>query len=181
MTILHGEGTIDYLTLHFRNANGGTFEWISNKQAAMQNAKINYSYSEGVDVHGSDLFFVCKFLRMTLDLDGGTWRRDSTVSGLFDGNPDQLVRILQNPRDLLYFTEEANSRSGIHARDESACFYTIMESMVYPGEATGLSLSPDARFMYVSYQDVGKLFCLWRVDGNAFGAEHLDMNFHNNP
>jgi hypothetical protein len=53
-----------------------------------------------------------------------------------------------------------------------------MESPLYRGETTGLSLSPDGRFMYVAYQDVGKLFCLWRRDGKAFGAEHLDVKFH---
>ena len=114
----------------------------------------------------------------TLNLDDNTWFRESTVSGLFDGHPDQLARILQNPRDLLYFTEEGGRDAGIHARDEQARFYTIMESPHYPGETSGLSLSPDGRFMYVAYQDVGKLFCLWRRDGLPFGAEHLDVKFH---
>jgi hypothetical protein len=39
-------------------------------------------------------------------------------------------------------------------------------------------LSPDGRFMYVAYQDVGKLFCLWRLDGKVFGAERLDVKYH---
>jgi sugar lactone lactonase YvrE len=54
-----------------------------------------------------------------------------------------------------------------------------MESPHYRGETTGLALSPDGRFMYVAYQDVGKLFCLWRLDGKAFGAERLDVKYHN--
>jgi hypothetical protein len=179
--MLHGEGTIDYLQLDFDNSsNGGTFEWISDKEAARQNARDHYPKTEGIDIHDSELFFVCKGLRKiyTLNLDNNTWYRTSTVSGLFDGQPDQLQRILQNPIDLLYFTEEGGVDAGIHARDEHARFYTIMESPVYPGETTGLSLSPDGRFMYVAYQDVGKLFCLWRRDGQPFGAEHLDVKFH---
>jgi hypothetical protein len=178
--ILHGVGTIDYLKLNFESPSGGTFAWTPDKEAAMENARNNYPNSEGIDVYGSQLFFVCKGLKMIykLDLDMGTWSRTSTVSGLFEGQPDQLQRLIQNPKDLLFFTEEGSNDSGIHARDENARFYTIMESPLYRGETTGLSLSPDGRFMYVAYQDVGKLFCLWRRDGKAFGAEQLDVKFH---
>jgi hypothetical protein len=179
--ILHGAGSIDYLVLTFdSSATGGTFDWTSDREAAGQNANANYPHSEGIDVRGSQLLFVCKFLRMiyTLDLDNRTWYRTSTVSGLFDGQPDQLQRLLQNTTDLLYFTEEGNTDAGIHARDENARFYTIMESLHYSGETTGLALSPDGRFMYVAYQDAGKLFCLWRLDGKVFGAERLDIKYH---
>ena len=179
--MLHSEGKIHYLQLNFDStSNGGTFEWIIEKETARQNARDHYPQTEGIDVHGSELLFVCKGLKMiyTLNVDNQTWHRTSTVSGLFDGQPDQLQRILQNPADLLYFTEEGGVDAGIHARDEYARFYTILESQVYPGETTGLSLSPDGRFMYVAYQDVGKVFCTWRRDGRPFGAEHLDVKFH---
>ena len=100
------------------------------------------------------------------------------MSGLFDGQPDQMKRILTDPRDLLYFTEESGVDAGVHARNANARFYMILENPVFPGETTGLSLSPDGRFMYVSYQDVGKLFSIWRRDGKAFNAEHLDVKYH---
>jgi hypothetical protein len=97
---------------------------------------------------------------------------------LFDGQPDQLQRLLGDSRDLLYFTEEGGRDAGIHARDKDSRFYTIMESPVHPGETTGLSLSPDGKFMYVAYQSVGLLFTLFRKDGQSFEAEHLDVKFH---
>jgi hypothetical protein len=178
--MLHGEGAIDYLTLTFNTPTGGTFEWTEDKETGTRNAEFNYPFSEGMDVRGSQLYFVCKKLKMiyNLNLDMGIWERTSTVSGLFDGAPDTLQRILSNPTDLLFFTEEGGTDAGIHARDESSRFYTIMESQVYPGETSGLSMSPDGRFMYVAYQDVGKLFCLWRRDGKPFGADQLGIKYH---
>jgi secreted PhoX family phosphatase len=49
---------------------------------------------------------------------------------------------------------------------------------VYSSETTGLSFSPDGRFMYVAYQDDGALFTLWRKDGKPFHESHLDLKYH---
>ncbi len=175
-TMLHGEGRKDYLRLY----PNWTFAWIENRTEAMTNARVYYPESEGIDVRGSELLFVSKRLRMLyiLNLDTHTWTQSSTVSGLFEGEPDQLQRLFENPRNLLYFTEEGDKNAGVHARDEEARFYTILESSLYPGESTGLAFSPDARFLFVAYQDVGKLFLVWRLDGGVFGAEHLDVKYH---
>jgi hypothetical protein len=54
-------------------------------------------------------YFVCKKVKQLfeLDLDAGTYTRQSTTSGLFDGGPDQLQRILLGGKqDYLFFTEE---------------------------------------------------------------------------
>jgi hypothetical protein len=48
---------------------------------------------------------------------------------------------------------------------------------IFPGETTGLSLSPDGIFVYVTYQSVGLLFTLFRKDGLSFEAEHLDVKY----
>jgi hypothetical protein len=178
--LLDANGKKDYLVLNFDTSNSGTFYWTTDREEAMISAQTHYPLSEGIDRRGSELLFVCKSIRMiyTLQLDDLTWHRSSTVSGLFDGHPDQIQRILQFPKDLLFFTEEGGRDAGVHARDENARFYTIMESPDYPGETTGLSFSPDGRYMYVAYQDVGRLYCIWRLDGKAFGAEQVDIKYH---
>jgi hypothetical protein len=178
--LLDANGEKDYLVLTFETAQSGTFYWTTDREEAMISAVTHYPLSEGIDRRGSELLFVCKSIRMiyTLQLDDFTWHRSSTVTGLFDGHPDQIQRILQFPKDLLFFTEEGGRDAGVHARDENARFYTIMESPDYQGETTGLAFSPDGRYMYVAYQDVGRLFCIWRLDGKPFGAEQVDIKYH---
>ena len=113
------------------------------------------------------------------NLDDMTYYNQSTVTGLFDGGPDQMQRILNgNDRDLLYFTEEGGKDAGVHARDELGRFYTIFESPVYPDETTGLAFSPNGMHMYVAYQDSGILFDVWREDGLPFGARTLNVKYH---
>jgi hypothetical protein len=179
--ILQGNGTIDYLLLnHDLSDTNGTFTWTTDLNAARLNALALYPNTEGIDAFQGQLLFVSKVRRQifTLDLNAGTWFASSTVSGLFDGQPDQMQRLLGDSRDMLYFTEEGGVDAGIHARDIDSRFYTIMESPVYPGETTGLALSPDGKFMYVAYQNLGLLFSLFRKDGKSFAAEHLDVNYH---
>jgi hypothetical protein len=172
--------TIDYLLLNVdQSGTSGTFTWTTNLDAARHNAKSLYPNCEGIDAFKDQLFFVSKVRKeiFTLSLKLGTWFLTSTVSGLFDGQPDQLQRLLGDSRDLFYFTEEGRVDAGIHTRDKDSRFYTIMESPVYPGETTGLSLSPDVKFMYVAYQNVGLLFTFFRKDGQSFEAEHLDVKY----
>ena len=182
--MLHGPGVTDYLVLiPGVNGTNGTFYWTPDRHTAKMNAQLYYPHSEGIDVHENQLFFVCKQIKMlfTLNLDDGTYLRSSTQSGLFDGGPDQLKRILNGNDDgLLYFTEDGGVDSGIHARDKEDNFFTILESPVLPGETTGLAFSPDSKKIYFAYQDVGMLYVVWRRDGFAFDATHLDVKFHQN-
>jgi hypothetical protein len=180
--MLHGPGEEDYLVLWpDRTGKAGTFSWTSSFYQAILSAEAIYPNTEGIDCYGDQLFFVSKVKKeiFTLNLDDFTWYSTSTVSGLFDGQPDQLQRLLGDSRDLLYFTEEGGrTGAGIHARDSESRFYTIVESVDYASETTGLSLSPDGRFMFVAYQNDGLLFCLFRRDGLPFQAEHLDVKYH---
>jgi hypothetical protein len=57
-------------------------------------------------------------------------------------------------------------------------FYTILESPNYKDETSGLSFSPDGRFLIVAYQENGFLFQVWRNDGHPFHAAHLDVKYH---
>eukprot|EP00980_Cylindrotheca_fusiformis_P005679 scaffold1184_cov132-Cylindrotheca_fusiformis.AAC.100 len=180
-SMLHGQGEVHYLVL-FPQGDGsnGTYEWTENKMRAKSNADSYYRNSEGIDVKGSSLYFVCKEEKhlFILDLDKGTYQRQSTVSGLFDGAPDQVERVMEGSSKLLYFTEEGGKDAGVHARDQDGRFFTILESPVYNDETTGLSWSPDGRFMYIAYQFNGLLFAVWRRDGAPFHESQLDVKSH---
>ena len=112
--MLHGNGTTDYLLLippdnmTHTGIDRGTFLWTDDIKAAKNNARSYYPETEGIDVDGSQMYLVCKNIRQmfVLNLDEGTYYNQTTESGLFDGKPDQLQRILDDPNDILYFTEE---------------------------------------------------------------------------
>lgn len=181
--MLHGPGATHYLELHPNSAmTGGEFSWGTDRSRARQNAKNYYPNTEGIDVYDNRLYFVCKKIKQLfeLDLEGGTYTNKSTVSGLFDGGPDQLKRILADGADdLLFFTEEGGKDAGIHGRDETGLFFTVLESPDYIDETTGLAFSPDAKHMYVAYQKNGLLFDVTRKDGLPFHAKSLNVKYHN--
>lgn len=178
--MLHGAGVTEYMIVHPTSDEGGTFEWTSDEEAAKNNARTYYPLSEGIDVYGSQLFFVCKKIHQifTINLDEGTYTNETTISGLFDGKPDQVHRILDDDKDILYFTEEGGVDAGVHARDASGNYYTILESPDYTDETSGLAFSPDGKHLYVAYQDAGLLFDVWRQDGLPFNGKRLDVKYH---
>lgn len=179
--MLHSTGVVDYLIVHPNDEKtGGTFEWINDKTRAQNNAKSYYPQTEGIDVYENQMIVVCKNIKQmfTFDLDKMTYTNESTVSGLFDGGPDQMGRLLEDSGELLYFTEEGGKDAGIHARDEQGRFFTILESPQYIDETTGLAFSPDGFHMYVAYQKNGLLFDVWREDGLPFQARTLNVKYH---
>lgn len=179
--MLHGNGTIDYLMLVPNATNdGGMFTWTTDEREAKINAAKYYPFSEGIDVSGNTLFFVCKNIKMlfVLDLDVGSYYRQTTTHGLFDGQPDQVKTLITPTKELLYFTEEAGENPGIHGRDSLGNYFTVAESHSYQDETTGLAFSPDGMFMYVAYQGTGILFAMWRKDNLPFNAAHLDIKYH---
>lgn len=171
--MLHKDGTTDYLMLvPYAANNGGVFLWTDDREEALTNAQLHYPYMEGLDVHGSKMYFTCKQMKQVfvLDLDAGTYYNHTTEVGLFDGAPDEVQRVEAASQELLYFTEKSGSavHAGVHARDHYGKFYTILESELFGDETTGLSFSPDGRFMYVAYQSSGLLYAIWRTDGHGF-------------
>lgn len=191
---LHGPGETTYLRLIPTTSSGGTYEWITDQQAAANNANVFYRNSEGIDVYGRELYFVSKELKtlFIMNLNGNNYTSHTTRQGLFDGQPDQLARVIGGRTDdvdskqrngdehpLLYFTEDGGQFAGVHARNRHGQYLTILESHVYTNdETTGLAFSPDNRFMYVAYQKIGKLFAIFRQDGLPFDAVSLNVKYH---
>jgi len=153
--MLHVNGIVDYLIVTPNAAvNGGTFEWTDNLELARNNTRLYYPFSEGIDVYNGLMYVVCKTIKQmfVFDLDKGTYYNQTTVSGLFDGGPDQMQRILdEEPGDLLFFTEEQGASAGIHARDLEGRVSTILEGPGYQQETTGLAFSLDGKRIYVAY------------------------------
>jgi len=203
-TILHGEGIIEYLVLEPSGGNrwdgSGKFTWTTSSRVGRNSATRYYQHTEGLDVYNNELFFVSKSQHslFILDLENNTYERHSTDSGLFDGQPDQMKRLIKNgpsniessntfdvhePEEepLLYFCEEIGTANGIHARDANGWFYTILESSMYGRETSGLAFSPDGKHMYFSYQSAGIIFDVWRDDGLPFYGKSLDVHYHEKP
>jgi len=180
---LHGPGETVFLLLLPDSERGGSFSWTDDILEARANANAFYPNAEGLDIHESNLFFVSKLLKslFILDLDSLSYTNHTTRSGVFNGQPDQLQRLLVNGEavdDLLYYTEDGGKHAGIHARDGSGKFFTILESPVYSDETTGLAFSPSNMHMYIAYQDNGTLFEITRDDGLPFHAKSLNVKYH---
>lgn len=164
--MLHGNGTMEYLVLQpFSLSQGrGRYKWVTDIGTGRNNAARYYPLSEGIDVNGNLLYFVCKRIKQlfTLNLDDYTYTNQTSRSGLFDGGPDQMSRIVgNNISNVLYFTEEGGRDAGIHGRNDVGNFYTILESPNYIDETTGLAFDPSGRHMYVAYQ--GTMCCVMGV------------------
>jgi len=181
--MLHRKGTIEYLVLENWDWTGrnGTFHWTDDRDLGEQNALLNFPYTEGIDcTPDGRLFFANKgrALLFELDLDANTWSRSSVQGGAFDGKPDTMARILDDPGDIVYMTEEGGDDAGVHGRDKDNNYYVILESPLYSEETTGLAFSPDGRRMYVAYQKNGVLLEVWREDGLAFSGRIVDIKYH---
>ena len=140
------------------NPKKGTFTWTKNLQEAEINANRYMPHCEGLDVRNGLVYFTCKQEKMLfiLHLDTMRYESSSTMSGLFDGEPDQVARILGNDGGVLYFCEDNGYGSDLHGRDSEGNFYTILQNRVYDSETTGLAFSPDNEHMYLSLQELGK-------------------------
>ncbi len=143
--VLHTMGTLHYLQLYpiggMKDDTRGIFDWTPSRQLGDNNASKFYRNAEGIDIRNGFLYFTTKKSKslFILDLDNLTYERSSTINGSFDGQPDQVARILgKKPEDdLLYFCEEGSSSNGIHARDSKGRFYTILTAIERNSETTG--------------------------------------------
>ena len=180
---LHGPGTTSYLRLV---PSTGRFEWTADQQQGRLNANAFYPNAEGIDVVDNQLFFVSKTRKtmFVLNLDDATYTSHTTRRGVFDGQPDQIVRLLDDNNNnnaddtLLYFTEDGGATAGVHARDGRGRFYVVVDGWGREDETTGLAFSPDALHLYVAWQEAGMVFDITRQDGLPFHAKTLNVKYH---
>ncbi|KAL7559355.1 hypothetical protein ACA910_009361 [Epithemia clementina (nom. ined.)] len=165
----------------------GSFRWVTSRSTGETSA-ANYPYSEGIDVKGDTLYFISKTDKElhTLDLVALTFEVTSTASGTadeFQGQPDQIAKILGDAcsaggRDIIYFCEDS-ADGDVHAVDQTGNYFTIVQGQSYGCETTGLTFSPDATMMYVTFQCQSAILQIWREDGCAFGLDPvLDIKYH---
>jgi hypothetical protein len=154
--MLHGNGTLEYLVMtpDATNNDTGTYEWIDNVNHARENSSVTYPSSEGIDRKNNLLYIVTKNIKMLyiLDLDSNTYVRISTVSGLFDGHPDQVMHLINQTEDIVYFNEDAGQKAGVHGRNALGQYFTILEGTDWSIETTGLAMSPSGHHLYVAFQ-----------------------------
>ena len=123
--MLHGTGEIEFLVLNATASDNstGTYSWTKNKTLAEASAAEFFPGSEGIDAYEGSLYFVSKKanLMYVLNLDGNTWESRSTVSGVFDGSPDQLTRLV-GEQEILYYTE-------VSEREERLLRFKVAQSL----------------------------------------------------
>jgi Bacterial protein of unknown function (DUF839) len=116
--MLHRPGKTEYLLLTpVQNGTDGSYKWIGERNVSRDNAFKYYPNVEGIDCDGKSIYFVSKQRQLLFELNllTGRYMSSSTVSGKFDGQPDQIARILASAKmpkhkdDLLYFTEEGGT------------------------------------------------------------------------
>jgi hypothetical protein len=175
-------GSLSYLRL----LTDGTYSWANSRTP--QSGDQAYPNAEGIDVKGNQLYFVTKGQRRLyiLDLDSNTWTSTATIQSDAGStfSPDQVARITgsNSPDDLLYFAEDGSGNQDIHARgtDQNGDykFFTILRGYSST-ETTGLTFSPDNKYMYFAHQTNSEIWQIWREDGCTFGnGVYLDVNYH---
>lgn len=184
-SMLLGKGTTEYLLLNpsggGSNSTTGTFSWSNEIMIARGNAARNYPGSQGIDVNGNILSFVCKEVQRLyqLNLDDMTYTMASTKVGLLDGEPNEIAYVVGDKsvggQTLLYITETGGRRAGVHARTQSGSLYTVLEGFYEP-DVAGFALSPNGMHMYLSFKDAGVLFDIEREDGLSFHDKILLNN-----
>lgn len=146
------------------------------------NAYEAFRLSEGIDVVNSTIYFVSKNQRRLyiLDTENGTFECSSTESGAFNNAPDQIQAIIDDPDGIVYFCEDGGSDCGVHGRDRTGQFFSILDGPGYNTETTGLAFTEDHKIMFVSFQGEGVIWQFWREDGYPFNGPKLDIKYHAN-
>lgn len=176
-------GTRDYLLIS--GGPKGTFKWTKDEGAARDNAERYYPNSEGIDIADGMLFTTSKKLKrlMILNLRTMTYTYESTNTGAFNEQPDQVARLVKNDdKSILYFCEDGgkgSSSPGVFGRSSNGKYFTILRGR-FPkaDETTGLAFSPDGYHMYVTFQKVGIVYDVWRSDNLPFSGAMLDIKYH---
>jgi hypothetical protein len=177
---LTGAGLNQYLVLTPTSDNEGTYEWTDNINIGRDSASRYFPWTEGIARRNNQLYFIAKKMKamFILNLDVMSYKKVSTNSGLFGDSSDQIHAMDDTLSDVLYFTEDGESRSGIHGRNVDGQYFTILEASSLAKETTGLTFSPDKKHLYVAFQGEGKLFDITRTDQLPFDGDVLDVKYH---
>lgn len=145
---------------------------------------------EGGDIKGGKIYYTTKSTKylfiINLDPDANgdlSFVRSSTVSGAFDGQPDQVARVLnfetRQTNGILFFCEVggAGNKHGVHGCNANGEYFIILReaSDYFGGETTGLAFSQDGKHMVVSFQQSGYIFQVWREAGLPFYGAALEI------
>ena len=176
-------GQLTYLRL----LKGGTYSWRPSWD--WESGDQQYPYAEGMDVKGDKLYFVTKGQKRLyiVDLAGDTWTSVDTIQSDSGSafTPDQIARISgkDSADDILYFAEDGSGNQDIHARGRDPDtgdykFFTIIKGYT-SSETTGLTFSPDNKYMYFAHQGWSEIWQIWREDGCSFGnGIYSDVDYH---
>ena len=189
--VLHKPGLIEYLVLI---PSSNKFKWTKDIEEGKMSASHFFPNAEGIDCHDGFVYFVSKKRKelIILNLDSLEYKSWTTLSGAFDGQPDQIVRLIghenrgksheiQYHDSLLYFTEDGGpNAAGVYARDQEAQeYYTILRGGINRSdETTGLSFCDDGKRMICAFQDEGILYEIVRQDGLSFHGNTVDIKYH---
>jgi hypothetical protein len=169
------------------NSTAMTYSWTTDLAAGRASGQEHFPNTEGIDRYMNKLYFVSKIYKsmFILDLNDGTYSNVTTKNGAFDGQPDQIVHILNATsqdfaaNDYIFFTEDGGTQPGLFARNKDGDFYTILEATGYAAESTtGLAFSPDGKHLYFALQDVGLTFEITRLDGLGFQGKTVNVQYH---
>ena len=181
-----GTAKYEYLEILTLSNGQGTYRWTTNINTGRSSASTYFPNGEGIDIRDGFIYFTAKLRKelFIFDIDNLTFTRHSTNGGAFDSQPDQVGRVLDftngDTDGILYFCEDGGDECGVHGRDASGNFFTILqdEGNNFGGETTGLAFSPNGMFMYVSFQSPGHIFEIKRTDGLPFHGAKLDIKYH---
>jgi len=88
---------------------------------------------------------------------------------------------LNDGNGVVCFCEDGGFDCGVHGRDESGQFFTILDAPGHDTESTGLDFSPDLKCVLVAFQgDPGTVWQFWRKDGYQFDGGMLGIKYHAN-
>ncbi|KAL7559348.1 hypothetical protein ACA910_009355 [Epithemia clementina (nom. ined.)] len=100
----------------------------------------------------------------------------------FLGAPDQIAKILGDQtsggQDIVDFCK-VSVDGDVHAVDQTGNYYTSMHGVDYGCETAGLTFSPYATTMYLTFQCKSAILQIWREDGCSFGLDPvMDIKYH---
>eukprot|EP00978_Attheya_sp_CCMP212_P028547 scaffold98893_cov54-Attheya_sp.AAC.1 len=165
---LNEGGSLSYLVFSKRSR---TYTWSNSLNDGRKSAKRFYPGSEGVTVHGNDLYFISKKKKalFKLNLNGNNYSQMRTGNpmsgyGAFTSGPDNVHSVGAHS---LYFTEQGKT-PGVFVMDTNTLRYSTVFQFSGKGETTGISFNPSRTIMYACEQRTGIMYEFKAPGGTQF-------------